>query len=86
GNTLAALGVAAFGLISILIETLIKPVFISKFAKVNTSVILIGIIGGMMVFGLFGIILGPLILSYLVIILEVYRDKKTPEVFIQKPE
>jgi predicted PurR-regulated permease PerM len=86
GNTLAALGVAAFGLISILIETLIKPVFISKFAKVNTSIILIGIIGGMMVFGLFGIILGPLILSYLVIILEVYRDKKTPEVFIQKPE
>jgi predicted PurR-regulated permease PerM len=86
GNTLAALGVAAFGLISILIETLIKPIFISKFAKVNTSVILIGIIGGMMMFGLFGIILGPLILSYLVIILEVYRDKKTPEVFIQKPE
>lgn len=86
GNTLAALGVAAFGLISILIETLIKPVFISKFAKVNTSIILIGIIGGMMMFGLFGIILGPLILSYLVIILEVYRDKKTPEVFIQKPE
>lgn len=86
GNTLAALGVAAFGLISILIETLIKPVFISKFAKVNTSVILIGIIGGMMMFGLFGIILGPLILSYLIIILEVYRDKKTPEVFIQKPE
>jgi predicted PurR-regulated permease PerM len=86
GNTLAALGVAAFGLISILIETLIKPVFISKFAKINTSIVLIGIIGGMLVFGLFGVILGPLILAYLVIILEVYRDKKTPEVFIEKPE
>jgi predicted PurR-regulated permease PerM len=86
GNTLAALGVAAFGLISILIETLIKPVFISKFSKINTSIVLIGIIGGMMVFGLFGVILGPLILAYLLIIFEVYRDKKTPDVFIQQPE
>lgn len=86
GNPLAALGITAFGLISILIETLIKPIFISKFAKINTSIILIGIIGGMLVFGLFGIILGPLILAYLLIIFEVYRDKKTPEVFIQKPE
>jgi predicted PurR-regulated permease PerM len=86
GNTLAALGITAFGLISILIETLIKPIFISKFAKINTSIVLIGIIGGMLVFGLFGVILGPLILAYLVIILEVYRDKKSPEVFIEKPE
>lgn len=86
GNTLAALGVTAFGLISILIETLIKPVFISKFAKINTSIVLIGIIGGMLVFGLFGVILGPLILAYLLIILEVYRNRKSPDVFIQQPE
>ncbi|MFH1503049.1 MAG: AI-2E family transporter [Candidatus Diapherotrites archaeon] len=86
GNTLAALGVTAFGLISILIETLLKPIFVSKFTKLNSSIILIGIIGGLFVFGIFGVILGPLILAYLLIILEIYRDKKTPEVFIQKPE
>lgn len=86
GNTLAALGIAAFGLISILIETLIKPVFISRFTKLNSSIILIGIIGGLFVFGIFGVILGPLILAYLLIIFEVYRDRKSPDVFIQQPE
>jgi predicted PurR-regulated permease PerM len=86
GNTVAALGVTAFGLISILVETLIKPIFISKFTKLNSSIILIGIIGGMFVFGIFGVILGPLIFAYLLIILEIYRNKKLPDVFIQQPE
>jgi len=86
GNTIAALGVTAFGLISILIETLLRPIFVSKFAKLNSSIVLIGMFGGLFVFGLFGVIIGPLILAYLLIIFEVYRDKKSPEVFIQKPE
>ncbi len=86
GNTFAALGITLFGLVSILIENFLKPIVVSKFTKLNSSIVLIGIIGGLFVFGIFGVILGPLILAYLLIILEVYRDKKSPQVFIQKPE
>ena len=86
GNTFSAFGIIIFGLISTVLENFIKPAFVSKRTKVNTSIILIGMIGGLFMFGILGIILGPLILSYLLIILEIFRDKKIPGVFIEHPE
>jgi len=84
GNSLPALGVMIFGIISSLMENLIKPAFVSKRTNINTSLILIGMIGGLLLFGLLGIVLGPLILAYLLIILELYRKKGEPSVFIQE--
>jgi len=86
GNTFAAFGIIIFGLISTVLENFIKPVFVSKRTKVNTSIILIGMIGGLFMFGILGIILGPLILAYLLIILEIFRDKKIPGIFIEPQE
>ena len=40
GNPVAALGVVMFGLISTIVETLFKPIFISRRAKMNSSLIL----------------------------------------------
>jgi len=85
GNTVSALGVVMFGLISSVIEALVKPIFISRRAKMNSSLILFGMVGGMISFGLLGIILGPLILAYLFIVIEAYRNKKLPDVVIQSP-
>ena len=86
GNPVSALGVVIFGLLSSLVENFYKPIFISRRTKLNSSIILIGMIGGLFLFGILGIILGPLILAYLLIILEIYRNKKLPDVFIQQPE
>jgi predicted PurR-regulated permease PerM len=86
GNTVSALGVVMFGLIASVIEALFKPIFISRRAKMNSSLILFGMVGGILLFGLLGIILGPLILAYLFIVIEAYRDKKLPEVVIKSPE
>ncbi len=86
GNTFSAFGIIIFGLISTVLENFIKPAFVSKRTKVNTSIILIGMIGGLFMFGILGIILGPLILAYLLIILEIFRDKKLPGLFIEEPE
>jgi len=85
GNTVSALGVVMFGLIASVIEALFKPIFISRRAKMNSSLILFGMVGGMISFGLLGIILGPLILAYLFIVIEAYRNKKLPDVVIQSP-
>jgi predicted PurR-regulated permease PerM len=85
GNTFSAFGVAIFGISSSIIENLFKPIWISRLTKVNSSIILIGMIGGLLMFGILGVILGPLILSYLLIVLEIYRNKKIPGAFIEEP-
>ncbi len=86
GTPINALGVILFGLISSFIESFLKPIFISRRAKMNTSIILFGMIGGLMLFGILGIVLGPLILAYLFIIIEAYRNKKLPDGVIIPPE
>ncbi len=86
GNSFAAFGVIFFGLISAFFENAIKPVLVSRRTNVHSAVIFLGMIGGLFFFGVMGVILGPLILAYLLIILEVYRDKRTPSYLIKDPE
>lgn len=83
GEGLSAIGVALFGLIASFIDNFTKPIFISKRIDLHSAIVLIGMVGGLFLFGIIGVILGPLILAYLFIILEIYRDKKVPGVFIQ---
>ncbi|MBU2562773.1 MAG: AI-2E family transporter [Nanoarchaeota archaeon] len=83
GNTAPAIGVLIFGIISSSIDNLLRPIIVSKRTKVHSSIILIGMIGGLFLFGILGFILGPLILAYLLIILEIYRNKKYPGIFVQ---
>ncbi len=83
-STFAAIGVAIFGMISISIDNFIRPFFVSKRTQLKSSLVLIGMIGGLFLFGILGFILGPLILAYLLIILELYRKKSSPALFIQK--
>lgn len=84
GNVFAAMGVMFFGLISAVIENAVKPVFVSKKTNVHSGIVLLGMVGGLLVFGILGVILGPLILSYLLILLELHRDKRTPGMFIKE--
>lgn len=86
GNSFQAFGIVFFGIISSSIDNLVRPVFISRRTNLNSSVILVGMIGGLFMFGILGIILGPLILAYLLIILEIYRNKENQNIFIQKPK
>ncbi len=83
GNTLSAVGVLLFGTLSSSLDNLVRPLIVSKMTKLNSSIVLIGMIGGLLMFGVLGIILGPLILSYLLILLEFYRKKGAPKVLLQ---
>ncbi len=84
GNTLSALGITLFGLIASTADSFVKPVFISRRVNMHSALVLLGMVGGLLLFGLVGVILGPLILAYLFIILEIYRDKRIPGVFTKK--
>ncbi len=84
GSTFSALGVALFGVIASTMDNFLRPLIVSKRTKLNSSIILIGMIGGLFFFGVLGLILGPLILAYLLILLEIYRKKPVPKV-LYKP-
>ncbi len=85
GESFTAFGVIAFGILATIFESIFQPILLAKMVKMNSLVMLVGMIGGLFLFGILGVILGPLILAYLVIILEIYRDKKIPGVFIEQP-
>lgn len=58
------------------IEHLLKPKLISGKAKVHPLVILIGVFGGIFLFGPLGVIVGPLILALTSVFIEAYLVKK----------
>jgi predicted PurR-regulated permease PerM len=67
------------------IDNVLRPLIVGKKTKINSGVILVSMIGGLFVFGLLGLIIGPLVIAYLLLILETYRktkDKKYKEIFI----
>jgi predicted PurR-regulated permease PerM len=59
------------------IDNLLRPFLMRGKSKIHPIIILIGVLGGITVFGFFGFILGPIILSFSIIFFELYmRDKK----------
>jgi len=84
GSTFPAVGILIFGLLSSSIDNLLRPLIVARRTSIHSSIILVGMVGGFFLFGILGLILGPLILSYLLVILELYRNKKSPELFIKK--
>lgn len=75
GNTTAAIGIIIFGLLSHIPDYLVRPLFLSKRTKLNPAIALIGMIAGILVFGVLGVILGPLILSYLIIVMDLFKKR-----------
>jgi len=78
GNTISAVGILIFGILASTIDNFLKPIFVSKRTTLHPALIIIGMVGGFFFFGVLGFILGPLIIAYLLIVLEVYRDKRSP--------
>lgn len=76
GNVVSGVGVVVFGLITGLVTSILNPLIVSKRTKMNALVILLSMIGGLLFFGILGLILGPLILGYFLIFLDIYKNKK----------
>ncbi len=57
-----------------LIDNIIKPRIIARRSDVHPVVILIGVLGGLLSIGFIGIIVGPLILSLLMSLIDIYSD------------
>ncbi len=86
GDDFSGFGVMIFGVIASTLDNFLRPMIISRRTHIHSSIILVGMVGGLFMFGVIGFILGPLILSYLLIILEIYRGNKSPGILIQPPK
>ena len=58
------------------VDNIFKPKLMGNKAKIHSVVVLVGILGGLFTFGLLGVILGPLILSFTVEFIDIYLLKK----------
>lgn len=65
------------------IDNILKPYILSKRSNLPISLSIIGIIGGLYFFGISGLILGPLVLAYVLIIIEFYRQGNLKDLFIK---
>lgn len=71
GNIGTAIGVTIIGLIvSSYVDSIIRIKLVGGKSKIHPAIMLVGLFGGIQIFGLIGFILGPLILSILLIIME----------------
>ncbi len=63
------------------IDNFLRPYIVARKTGTSSVIILIGMIGGLFVFNILGLILGPLILSYLVLFLRAYKDGTLSDMF-----
>lgn len=59
-----------------LIDNLVRPLIVSKRTEINTAIIIIGMVGGFLVLGIIGLIIGPLILAYVLLVMEIYKKRE----------
>lgn len=82
GDTFSGLFLLIYGALFVSsIDNLVRPYLLSRQSNLPISVSIIGTIGGLYFFGIMGLVFGPLVLAYALIIIEFYREGKLNELF-----
>lgn len=82
GNVLGGGILLVYGaLVVSLLDNFLRPYFLARRSTLPISIALIGTIGGYYTFGIIGLVIGPLILAYLMIVVDFYRQGKLKELF-----
>ena len=64
----------SFGILSLIVEYLVKPKLVGDRVKIHILLIFISIFGGLATFGLLGIIFGPLVTIAFLSLVEIYHQ------------
>jgi predicted PurR-regulated permease PerM len=76
GATLQGVLLAIWGLVLVsLPDNFLKPMLIGKRANIPTFFLFLGILGGLQVYGILGILFGPLIVTLLAAFVQIYREE-----------
>jgi predicted PurR-regulated permease PerM len=75
GAILKGIALAIIGLFGIsLIDNILKPIIIGSRTKMPILVIFFSVLGGIKLFGLIGLIMGPLVIALFVSVIEIFRS------------
>ena len=75
GNTTRGISLLIFGATVVMnIDNFLRPKLVSHRSNVHPVLILIGVLGGLRVFGFIGMLVGPLILAILVALIKFYEQ------------
>ncbi len=78
GNVGSGILLALWGLLlTSLPDSLRKPILIGKRARLPIFFLFIGILGGIKVYGITGVLLGPLVVALVLTFLQIYREEYT---------
>jgi predicted PurR-regulated permease PerM len=73
---MVAVGLALFGVLMVgNVDMLIRPLVYRRWAHIHPLVTLVGALAGLPYFGLLGLLIGPLALSYFFELLKMYREE-----------
>ncbi len=75
GDYTAGSAILAVGIFVSIVDHFLRPMIQKKVGKIHPFLSLIGIIIGVSLFGLLGIIIGPLLLSYFILTLEMFSKE-----------
>lgn len=81
GRITAAIIITAGGVLIAYIDNLLRPFMNRKIGKINQVVSLLGIFMGLAVFGIIGVIVGPIIISLFLLTMKMFKEeylKKQP--------
>jgi predicted PurR-regulated permease PerM len=76
GRPVAAALLALYGTVIVGVsDDYLRPIVVDRYAHVNPSVIILGVVGGIYVMGFMGIFFGPIIIGALRATLDVFREQ-----------
>jgi predicted PurR-regulated permease PerM len=81
GKSSAAIGLLIWGVLVVgLIDNIFKPQLIASGAGIHPFLILLSVLGGLTVFGIYGFLLGPILLSFLSALIDLWKRGMAPHV------
>ncbi|ADJ14686.1 AI-2E family transporter [Halalkalicoccus jeotgali] len=75
GQTVFGVGLLLYGTIIVnATDNFLRPIVVDRHAKINPSIIIIGVIGGVYLIGFMGLFVGPVIVGALKVVLEIFDE------------
>ena len=86
GDYYSGIGILVYGAVVVgLIDNFLRPFVVGRGTDAHPAIILVGTIGGLVVFGVSGFLIGPLLLSMLGPVLEVWAEERRAEEGLDPP-
>jgi predicted PurR-regulated permease PerM len=83
GRPLVAAAIVVYGLLITFSDTYLRPALIGRTGALNSAIIVIGIFGGLVVFGTVGLFVGPVALGGAKLVFDCFARERTGELTVQ---